>query len=120
MTPWYGACDSAFCMDIGALKTEIDRCHAEGLIPIAIVATAGTTDFGSIDPLHEIAEICRKEKIWMHADAAYGCGLLVSPQHRQRIDGIHLADSVTVDYHKSSSAVSCRAFLVNDHSHLEP
>jgi len=114
------ACDSAFRMDIAALRQEIERCHTEGLIPIAVVATAGTTDFGSIDPLNEIAEICRQEKIWMHADAAYGCGLLVSPQHRQRIEGIHLADSVTVDYHKSFfQPVSCSAFLVNDHSHLE-
>lgn len=105
------ACDDAFRMDINALKDELARCHAEGLIPIAVVATAGTTDFGSIDPLNDIADVCRKENVWMHVDAAYGCGLLVSPQHRQRIDGIQLADSVTVDYHKSffqpvSSALS--------------
>src|SRR5476651_1595793 len=114
------ACDSAFRMDINALKQEIARCHAEGLIPIAIVATAGTTDFGSIDPLNGIAEICRHEHIWMHVDAAYGCGLLVSPLHRQRIDGIQLADSVTVDYHKSFfQPVSCSAFLLNDQKHFE-
>ncbi|MGC6386946.1 pyridoxal phosphate-dependent decarboxylase family protein [Ewingella sp. S1.OA.A_B6] len=113
-------CDSAFRMDINALKQEIARCHTEGLIPIAIVATAGTTDFGSIDPLNGIADICRHEKIWMHVDAAYGCGLLVSPQHRQRIDGIQLADSVTVDYHKSFfQPVSCSAFLLNDQKHFE-
>lgn len=114
------ACDSAFRMDINALNEEIARCHAADLIPIAIVATAGTTDFGSIDPLNGIADICRREKIWMHVDAAYGCGLLVSPQHRQRIDGIQLADSVTVDYHKSFfQPVSCSAFLLNEQKHFE-
>jgi len=114
------ACDDAFRMDINALKAELARCHAEGLIPIAIVATAGTTDFGSIDPLNAIADLCRTENVWMHVDAAYGCGLLVSPQHRQRIDGIQLADSVTVDYHKSFfQPVSCSAFFVNDLKHFE-
>jgi L-2,4-diaminobutyrate decarboxylase len=114
------ACDDAFRMDADALKQEMARCHAEGLIPIAVVATAGTTDFGSIDPLHEISQVCRSENIWMHVDAAYGCGLLVSPQHRQRIDGIELADSVTVDYHKSFfQPVSCSAFFVNDQKHFE-
>lgn len=114
------ATDHAFKMCPHALNTALEQSMAEGCIPIAIVATAGTTDFGSIDPLHAIADIARHHKIWMHADAAYGCGLLVSPDQRHKLDGIELADSVTVDYHKSfMQPVSCSAFFARDKRHLE-
>lgn len=112
-------CDRYFRMDVAALRREIEQCRAEGLVPMAVVATAGTTDFGSIDPMPEIADICRRLGIWMHVDAAYGCGLLVSPRHRHWLTGIEQADSVTVDYHKSFfQPVSCSAFLVRDKQHL--
>lgn len=111
--------DEDYRMDAGQLQQEIQRCHQQGLIPIAVVATSGTTDFGSIDPLHAVATICKQQGLWMHVDAAYGCGLLVSPQHRQRLAGIEQADSVTVDYHKSFfQTVSCGAFFVRDRQHL--
>ncbi|MCX8956221.1 pyridoxal phosphate-dependent decarboxylase family protein [Erwinia psidii] len=111
--------DEHFRMDATLLEQEIQRCHQQGLIPIAVVATSGTTDFGSIDPLQEVARLCQHYGLWMHVDAAYGCGLLVSEQHRQRLKGIELADSVTVDYHKSFfQTVSCGAFFVRDKQHL--
>ncbi|MFJ9863298.1 lysine decarboxylase DesA [Streptomyces sp. NPDC101165] len=98
-----------------ALAHELERCRKDGLVPMAVVATAGTTDFGSIDPLPEIAELCAQFGAWMHVDAAYGCGLLASLRHRDRIDGIERADSVTVDYHKSFfQPVSSSAVLVRD------
>jgi L-2,4-diaminobutyrate decarboxylase len=98
-----------------ALAQELRACRADGLIPMAVVATAGTTDFGSIDPLPEIAELCAEHGTWMHVDAAYGCGLLVSPTRRHLLDGIEHADSVTVDYHKSFfQPVSSSAVLVRD------
>src|SRR5690606_5726077 len=57
--------------------------------------------------------------VWMHVDAAYGCGLLVSRRHRHLLDGVEQADSVTVDYHKSFlQPVSCSALLVRNHRHL--
>ncbi|MFI8965520.1 pyridoxal phosphate-dependent decarboxylase family protein [Streptomyces sp. NPDC053493] len=97
------------------LAAELEACRAEGLIPMAIVATAGTTDFGSIDPLPEIAALAAEYGAWMHVDAAYGCGLLVSPTRRHLLDGIERADSVTVDYHKSFfQPVSSSAVLVRD------
>ncbi|MET9121759.1 lysine decarboxylase DesA [Streptomyces sp. NPDC004528] len=97
------------------LARELERCRAEGLVPMAVVATAGTTDFGSIDPLPEIAELCARYGTWMHVDAAYGCGLLTSLKNRDRINGIERADSVTVDYHKSFfQPVSSSAVLVRD------
>ncbi|MFJ3716763.1 lysine decarboxylase DesA [Streptomyces sp. NPDC090057] len=102
-------------MQTVALARELERCAEDGLVPMAVVATAGTTDFGSIDPLPEIAGLCAQYGVWMHVDAAYGCGLLASLKHRDRIDGIERADSVTVDYHKSFfQPVSSSAVLVRD------
>ncbi|MER6848399.1 lysine decarboxylase DesA [Streptomyces flaveolus] len=98
-----------------ALARELERCAADGLVPMAVVATAGTTDFGSIDPLPEIAALCGQYGVWMHVDAAYGCGLLASLKYRDRLTGIETADSVTVDYHKSFfQPVSSSALLVRD------
>lgn len=106
-------------MQTVALAHELERCKKDGLVPMAVVATAGTTDFGSIDPLPEIAELCEQFGTWMHVDAAYGCGLLASVKYRGRIDGIERADSVTVDYHKSFfQPVSSSAVLVRDASTL--
>lgn len=97
------------------LAAELEACRAEGLTPMAIVATAGTTDFGSIDPLHEIAALADEYGAWMHVDAAYGCGLLASRTRRHLLDGIERADSVTVDFHKSFfQPVSSSALLVRD------
>ncbi|MFJ5139837.1 pyridoxal phosphate-dependent decarboxylase family protein [Streptomyces sp. NPDC088707] len=97
------------------LAAELEACRAEGLVPMAIVATAGTTDFGSIDPLPEIAALADEYGAWMHVDAAYGCGLLASPTRRHLLAGIERADSVTVDFHKSFfQPVSSSAILVRD------
>ncbi|MFJ5152332.1 lysine decarboxylase DesA [Streptomyces sp. NPDC088353] len=102
-----------------ALARELERCRRDGLVPMAVVATAGTTDFGSVDPLPEIAELCERLGTWLHVDAAYGCGLLVSPTRRGLLAGIERADSVTVDYHKSFfQPVSSSAVLVRDASVL--
>ncbi|MFB7508645.1 lysine decarboxylase DesA, partial [Streptomyces broussonetiae] len=98
-----------------ALARELERCVQDGFVPMAVVATAGTTDFGSIDPLPEIAGLCAQYGVWLHVDAAYGCGLLASLKYRDRIAGIEHADSVTVDYHKSFfQPVSSSAVLVKD------
>ncbi|QKW11312.1 aminotransferase class V-fold PLP-dependent enzyme [Streptomyces sp. NA04227] len=68
--------------------------------PLAVMATAGTTDFGSIDPLPQIAEIASGHGVWMHVDAAYGFGALLSDRLAKRLDGLELADSITLDLHK--------------------
>ncbi|MET9319079.1 aspartate aminotransferase family protein [Streptomyces sp. NPDC003038] len=107
-------------MDTSVLALELENCEREGLFPMAVVATAGTTDFGSIDPLPEIARLAAAHSAWMHVDAAYGCGLLVSPTRRHLLNGIELADSVTVDYHKSFfQPVSSSAMLVRDRDTLK-
>lgn len=113
------AYDDQYQMNPQQLEHEIKTALEEGLIPIAVVATAGTTDFGSIDPLPEISAICQKYNLWMHVDAAYGCGCLLSQSLAKKLNGIEQADSVTVDYHKSFfQAVSCGSFLVKDSSKL--
>ncbi|MFT2708648.1 pyridoxal phosphate-dependent decarboxylase family protein [Clavibacter zhangzhiyongii] len=107
--------DDAMRMRVDALEQELARCYAAGLLPIAVVATAGTTDFGSVDPLPAIGNVCRREGIWLHVDAAYGGGLLASLRHRDLLTGIDHADSVTVDYHKTFfQPVSSSALIVRD------
>ena len=95
------ATDGTGRMAPAALAAAIDDVRRDGAIPMAVVATAGTTDLGRIDPVAEIGAICADRGVWFHVDAAYGCGLLVSARRRHLLDGIELADSVTVDFHKS-------------------
>ncbi|MBW4701025.1 aspartate aminotransferase family protein [Micromonospora sp. RL09-050-HVF-A] len=109
------ATDAGRRMRTDELAETLDRCRRDGQTVLAVVATAGTTDFGTIDPLDRIAEICTAAGVWLHVDAAYGCGLLVSPTRRHLLAGIERADSVTVDYHKSFfQPVSSSALLVRD------
>ncbi|MFB4164483.1 aspartate aminotransferase family protein [Alteribacillus sp. JSM 102045] len=101
--------DGQSCLSI------VKELKKDGLLPIAIVATAGTTDFGSIDSLAEIADIAEAEGMWYHIDAAYGGGLLFSEKHKNRLAGIERADSVTIDFHKMLfQPVSCGIFLVKE------
>ncbi len=89
--------DQAFRMRPDLLEAELRR---PGRTPVAVVATAGTTDYGSIDPLGEIAELARAYGTWLHVDAAYGFGALFSDRLAPLLDGLALADSVTLDLHK--------------------
>jgi L-2,4-diaminobutyrate decarboxylase len=109
-----------FRMNTVLLEEAIQLELEEGNIPIAIVATAGTTDFGNIDPLSEIGAIAARYRLWFHVDAAYGCGLLLSTKYRHLLKGIELADSVTTDYHKSFfQPVSSSGFLVKHKRSLD-
>jgi L-2,4-diaminobutyrate decarboxylase len=114
------SCDDAFRMRPEALRAELSAMRAYGLWPAAIVATAGTTDFGSIDPLPEISAIAREEDIWLHVDAAYGGALLLTDRYRERLAGVEHSDSVTIDFHKAFfQPISCSAFLVSDQRRFE-
>src|SRR5206468_12317222 len=82
---------------------------------MAVVGTAGTTDFGSIDPLREIEEVAHEAEAWFHVDAAYGGALLFSGRHRNRLDSVELADSIAIDFHKLFwQPIPCSAFLLRD------
>lgn len=101
------------------LAASVDALISAGRIPMAVIATAGTTDRGCIDPIGSVADVCDREGIWLHVDAAYGCGLLVSRTRRHLLDGIERARSVTVDYHKSFfQPVSSSAIIVRERSDL--
>ncbi|SDD74408.1 pyridoxal phosphate-dependent decarboxylase family protein [Auraticoccus monumenti] len=109
------ATDAAGRMSPSALAVEIEAVRDAGDVVMAVVATAGTTDRGAIDPLAELADVTSAAGVWLHVDAAYGCGLLVSPTRRHWLDGIERADSVTVDFHKSFfQPVASSAVLVRD------
>ena len=102
-------------MDAAALAIALRDAAASGRLPMAVVATAGTTDRGVIDPVAAIADVCDAHGVWLHVDAAYGCGLLVSPRRRHLLAGAERARSITVDFHKSFfQPVSSSVILVRE------
>ena len=111
------ATDAARRMDADALAAAVKALRAQGLLPFAVVGTAGTTDFGSIDPLRDLARVAVDEGLWLHVDAAYGGALVLSSRLRPLLQGIEHADSLTVDFHKLFwQPVSASALLVRDAS----
>lgn len=113
-------CDAHFRMNVAALQNELSNLRGQGLLPMAIVATAGTTDFGSIDPLPEITALAQSADTWLHVDAAYGGALLFSQQHRGKLAGIESADSLGIDFHKLFwQPIPCSAFLLRDARHFD-
>ena len=114
------AVDDNFRMVPAALQNAVDKARDENLFPLAVVATAGTTDFGSIDPLMELAMIAHSAGAWLHVDAAYGGALLFSEIHRRRLHGLDAADSVSLDFHKLFwQPIPCSIFLVRDAGHFD-
>jgi L-2,4-diaminobutyrate decarboxylase len=101
-------------MRVDALADCLAALRTAGGHAVAIIGTAGTTDFGAIDPLAEIARLAEAAGAWFHVDAAYGGALLLSAQ-RDALRGIELADSVGVDFHKLLwMPISCSALVLRD------
>lgn len=92
--------DEGLRMRTDALAARIERDRAEGFEPFMIAATVGTTNSGAVDPLVEIADIAAREKMWWHADAAWGGAAILLPELRYLLEGIERADSITFDAHK--------------------
>ena len=92
--------DEAFRMQPGALAAAIADDRAAGRLPIAVVATVGTTSTGSVDPVPAIAETCRREGVWLHVDASYAGPAAIVPECRDTLAGVDLADSLVVNPHK--------------------
>lgn len=100
-------------MDPAALATALTAARRSGQTPLAVVATAGTTDTGAIDPLHRCADLAAEHGAWLHVDAAYGGGALLSDRLAPLLDGLHRADSVSLDWHKLGwQPVAAGIFLV--------
>ncbi|GAA1715610.1 lysine decarboxylase DesA [Isoptericola hypogeus] len=111
--------DAAGRLDPGALARALVDVERAGDVVMAVVATTGTTDRGCVDPLGPVADLCDAVGAWLHVDAAYGGGLLLSPRRRHLLDGIERARSVTVDFHKTFfQPVSSSALLVRDGADL--
>jgi L-2,4-diaminobutyrate decarboxylase len=112
--------DSAMRMDTQQLHHTVTELRAQGLLPFAVVATAGSTDFGSIDPLGAVADVARQTQLWLHVDAAYGGALVFSERLQPLLAGIHRADSLTVDFHKLFwQPISASALLLRDRAGWE-
>jgi len=92
--------DNELKMRVDALDAAVVKDESEGNVPLCVVATAGTTFTGAIDPLAEIAALCRKRALWFHVDAAYGGAALFSKRAANSFQGISLADSLVIDPHK--------------------
>lgn len=104
--------DGSGCMSAAALQQAIDEDRAGGRVPAMIVATAGTTIAGMVDPLEACAAIARKEDLWCHVDAAWGGAALASERCRGLLRGIEQADSITIDAHKwFATTMGCGMFL---------
>ena len=87
-------------MDADKLNNQINKDKSDKLNPFLIIATAGTTDTGAVDPLMEIGEIARRNKLWYHIDAAYGGFFILTKEKKELLRGIEMADSLVTDPHK--------------------
>ena len=105
-------------MDPRALSRAIALDRGQGAVPVMVVATAGTTGAGMIDPLHACADVAQQERLWYHVDAAWGGAALASSRLRKLLDGIERADSITIDAHKwLATTMGCAVFITR-HAHL--
>ncbi len=111
--------DDRFRLHAEPVAAAVARDRAAGLTPVAICAVAGSTNTGSVDLLADLAAVADGEGMWFHVDAAYGGGARLSERDAARVQGLHLADSVTVDPHKwFFQAYDLGALLVRDGDHL--
>ncbi len=107
--------DERFRMDVDDLERQVAEDRAAGLKPFLLVASAGTTDTGAIDPLNALADLAEREKMWYHVDAAYGGFFLLAEEVRADFKGIERSDSITIDPHKGLFlAYGTGALLIRD------
>mgnify|MGYP002624121236 CR=1 FL=1 len=112
--------DDRFRMKTSELSRVIAKDRAAGKQPFIVVANGGTTNTGAIDPLPEIAQLCQESDLWFHVDAAYGGFAAISPAGRRLLEGMELADSLTLDPHKwlyCPMGIGC--FLTRERTSLE-
>ena len=114
------ACDDSGRMRVDALRAAIEQDLAADILPMAIVANAGSTNTGAIDPLQAIGEVAREFDVWFHIDGAYGLPGILDERLRDLYRGLEFADSVIVDPHKwLGAAIGVAATFVHDRSLLE-
>lgn len=94
------ACDANYRLPVRELARVIKKDRAEGKRPFCVIASAGTTNTGAIDPLRELARLCKDQRLWLHVDGAYGAAAVICNRGRELLAGIDLADSLSLDPHK--------------------
>jgi glutamate/tyrosine decarboxylase-like PLP-dependent enzyme len=92
--------DESYRMDLGALRDAIEADRRSGTTPACVIATAGSTNTGSVDDLDAIADLCRREGIWMHVDGCIGALIAIAPENAHLVAGMERADSLALDLHK--------------------
>src|SRR5262245_21815842 len=93
--------DDHFRMDVNSLGQRIANDRQDGLQPMAVIATVGTTSAASVDPIRDIGNVCREAKVWLHIDAAYGGGFAMVPEFEWMREGWDVADSIVINPHKT-------------------
>ena len=113
------AADERHAMRADALESTIAADRASGAIPVMVSATVGTTSSGAVDSLRAIGEVCHREGVWLHVDAAHAGSATICPEHRGLIDGVEHADSYTFNPHKwLLTNFDCNCFWVADRAAL--
>jgi len=111
--------DAAFRIPIDELRRRIVQDRAAGKRPFCVIASAGTTNTGAIDPLAELSVLCREQDLWLHVDGAYGAAAVIAERGRELLAGLELADSLSLDPHKwlfQPYEIGC--VLVRNRAHL--
>ncbi len=107
--------DRQYRLPMDALGASIAADRAAGLRPFCVIANAGTTNTGAVDPLVELSELCRAEGMWLHADGAYGAAAILSERGRQALRGLDRVDSLSLDPHKwLFQSFECGCVLLRD------
>jgi glutamate/tyrosine decarboxylase-like PLP-dependent enzyme len=112
--------DEAFRLELDALRRAMRADRAAGRMPFCVVANAGTTNTGAVDPLATLARLCREEDLWLHVDGAYGAAAALLPEGRSLLEGLEQADSLSLDPHKwLFQPFECGCALVREARRLE-
>ena len=111
--------DGQFRLEVSALGRALGEDRRAGLRPFCVVANAGTTNTGAVDPLAELVELCREQELWLHADGAYGAPAALSERGRRALNGLGEVDSLSLDPHKwLFQPIEIGAVLVRDREGL--
>jgi aromatic-L-amino-acid decarboxylase len=112
--------DDAYRMRVTALREMVEADRANGLRPFLLCATAGATNTGAVDPLHELADFASQQKLWLHTDSAYAGFSVLTDRGRRLLDGLGRADTLTLDPHKWLYVpFECGCLLARDPGSLE-
>jgi aromatic-L-amino-acid decarboxylase len=111
--------DEHYRLPLDMLRQAVNQDRAAGLLPFCVVANAGTTNTGAVDPLPELAQFCREQNLWFHGDGAYGAASMLSTRSRAVLAGIEQMDSLSLDPHKwLFQPFECGCVLLRDRSLL--